>query len=160
MNLRQIVRPHQPNETIGRAARYQFFKGIGSIPRAKLGLDIADVNSGNGGRDGASGIHAFLKRGHAVGRFERILRRHQPPHFIQPQHLERHARDMQVPLMSRIERAPEQTNAVESLRQNPLLRRVFSSQSLWHFTPDHIGQRSHYLFRFTRDAVCSTVDFF
>ena len=51
------------------------------------------------------------QRRHAGARLQRIARRHQQPHLVQPQPPQRQCGDVPMPRMRRIERAAEQADA-------------------------------------------------
>ena len=110
MNLQQVVGPHQPHETRPGLGPRQGRQGISSIAGPTDLFKIADPDPG------LCRCHVFCRRHpacefrHAVGRFQRILRRHQPPHLVEPKAPQRHPADIQVPLMRRVKRPPEHTD--------------------------------------------------
>ncbi len=52
----------------------------------------------------------FRKRCHTITGFQRVLRTHQPPHFVQAEPAPRFHADVNMPLMSRVEGAAEYAN--------------------------------------------------
>ena len=79
------------------------------------GLDVGDPDAAVGGGD----LGRAWRRRSANGAMpatglQRVLRRHQPPHFVEIETLQRQAADMQVPAMRRVERPAEQPDAAAS----------------------------------------------
>src|ERR1051325_1099536 len=109
--LHEVIATHQPDETRPRKAPPQRLYGVRGVGGAELGFDIADPDSAVGGGDFPGLLQPLGERRHPGDRFERVLRRHQPPDFIEIEPLQRLAADMQVPAMRRIERAAEQPDA-------------------------------------------------
>ena len=81
MDLREIIGTHQPDKAGQGEAFAQRGQCIDGITRTEAGLDPGNLDSGvMGGVDGV--VEPLAKRRHAIGRFQRVLRRHQPPHFV------------------------------------------------------------------------------
>ena len=81
-HLRQIIRPHQPNEPGGGKLFSEPRDCIDRIERAKPSLESGDPNAGMAG-DGVGRGHTLRQRRYCVGRLERISRRHQPPNGVE-----------------------------------------------------------------------------
>ena len=108
--LDEIVRPRQPHERGTRktpAQQRERAEGeVGTQPRFDTGGDDAAA-VGNGARR----CEPLRKRRHPRTRLQRIPRRHQEPHLIEPQPPPRDARDVAVARMGGIERSTEQPDA-------------------------------------------------
>jgi hypothetical protein len=109
-DLREIVGAHQPDEIDSRPTPLQRGKCVGSEMRTESRFEIEDTNARIAG-DAHCTCDAFLQGSHAGGGLERVLRRDQPPDFIEAKALQRLAADMQMALMRGIERAAEQADA-------------------------------------------------
>src|ERR1700712_882965 len=75
--------------------------------RAEIVLDVHHDDA-RMARHEAGTAHAVAQARHALRRFQRILRRHQPPDLVEAEPLQRHLADMHMAFMRRIERAAEQ----------------------------------------------------
>lgn len=89
VNLQQIVRAHQPDEAVLSLDIRQLCQRVGRVSGAEPRFGIADMNTGIGGGNLFGSRHALFERGHAVGGFQRVLRRDQPPHLVQAEKLQR-----------------------------------------------------------------------
>ncbi len=107
MKLRQIVRPHQPDEAVSRISPRERSQGIGGIARAHFGLDRGNFDRRAARRAPRRGV-ACRQAGHAVCGFQNIAGRDQPPHFVETQRAQREQADAPVRTMRRVETAPEQ----------------------------------------------------
>ena len=114
-DLRQVVGAHQPDEGVARKAAGQRGERIGGIAGAEPALDVGDADAPVPG-DGARAVEPARQLGHSGAGFQRVLRRHQPPHLVEREALERQERDVAVPVMRRIERPAEQTDAAAARR--------------------------------------------
>lgn len=85
--------------------RSQRFRRIG---RAAMALKIADSHT-RMPHHRSRRLHPVLKRCRTAI-FQRIARRHQPKHAVQPKPFQRLARDMHMTRMWRIKRSPQQTH--------------------------------------------------
>ena len=82
--------------------------------RAEPGLDVADPDARDRRRRPAPPGQALVERRHAGSRLQRVLRRDQPPHFVEPETAQRQPADMQVPAMRRVERPAQQPDAASA----------------------------------------------
>jgi len=87
VELRKIVRPHDPNKAHPRAARLKSSNRTGGMGRAYLGLNIADAHLGMA--DKAPRRRHALGKGCGAMRFQGVGWAHQPPQLRQPKPLER-----------------------------------------------------------------------
>lgn len=110
VELQQIVRPHQPDEPDVRIRFLQrgdrIRRELSSVPRFKVGNDDPRI----GGCDGFGAGEPAVEGGHAFLRFQRILRRNEPPHLVQPQKAQRLFGNVQMPVVGGIERSAQQTD--------------------------------------------------
>ena len=108
MKLRQIVRPHQPDKPHLRVKPAQLCQGLRRVPRPDPVFYVRDLNAGV--------LHHVTRMGQPFGQwrwpvsFQRIARRHQPPHPIQPEPFEGLTGDMRMPGMGRVKRPPQQAD--------------------------------------------------
>jgi hypothetical protein len=100
----------KPNELGTRKPAAQHPNGIDGVARAQRSFDRRRDNPPAIG-NGASRGEASGKRRHASRRLERIARRHEQPHLIEPKLAAREFGNMAMASMSRIEGAAEQANA-------------------------------------------------
>ena len=77
----------------------------------KPGLDIRYANPPVSGGERGGIAQALLEGRHVVPRFQRVLRRDQPPDLVQPKQRECRKADLAMPLMRRIERPAQQADA-------------------------------------------------
>lgn len=112
-NLNKVVGPHDPHEATSGMARYQGSQGIDGVNRTQLALGVADAHAPI--RRGAAGrSEPPFERSHVRGVFQRVLWRNQPPHLVQRQPLQRLPRNVPVPLVRRIERSPQESDALHA----------------------------------------------
>src|SRR5215469_7359390 len=109
-DLRQIISAHQPNESGPRKARLQGVQRVDREYRAKPAFEVQDPDARMAYQGARAGQPLFRGR-HALGLLERVLRRHQPPHFVKTEPPQRLEAQMHVAGMGRVERAAEQTDA-------------------------------------------------
>src|SRR5579872_2167946 len=109
-DLRQIVRAHQPDESGARKARLQGPQRVTREGRTEPAFDVQDTDARVADRGACVGQPPRRRR-HVFGRLERILRRHQPPHLVEPEPPQRLKAQLYVAAMGRIERAAEQADA-------------------------------------------------
>lgn len=114
IKLRQIVGAHQPDEAMFGVKPPQSGQRIGSVARLQPQLDRAGADR-RMARHRPRRRHARGERRHACHGFERIAGGHQPPHLIQPQRPHRMQRQPPMPLVRRVERAAEETDAFQGL---------------------------------------------
>ena len=89
MYLQQVIGAHQPDKPVFPLHIGKPGERVRRIAGAKPGFRIRDVNTAVGGGDFLSRLKpAFIIR-HAFRRFQRILRRYQPPDLVEAQHLQR-----------------------------------------------------------------------
>jgi len=105
----EIVGAHQPDETDLRHASPQGANRIDCVTSAQRALDIGYADRGASRHSSRAGQSRRQWRHAGIG-FERILRRHQPPHSVQAKLGDRLKRNMAVTLMRGIERAAHQTD--------------------------------------------------
>src|ERR1700684_318141 len=110
VKLRKIVRSHDPDKVQTRSTAAQISYRVGSVARSNDGFETAHVD--------AWIMRHMPRRLHALGQtvrdpvgLERIARRHQPPHPVKFQTLDREQADGAMCQMRRIERAPEKADA-------------------------------------------------
>ena len=109
MEAREIVGPHNPNETHPRAALRQPGDGVIGVACADLRLEARDhdarmVSQRMGGR------HACAKGRQTIVFLERIAGGHQPPDLVEAEPGERDGADEPMPLMGRIEGPAEEAD--------------------------------------------------
>ena len=107
MELRKIVRPHQPYKPPFWVAPLEFAQRIKRVARTHFGFDRSDANR-RAPRHLPGRPDPSLQRCHAFGRLENVAGRDQPPHLIQPQSIARKQTDPPMRTMRRIETASEQ----------------------------------------------------
>ncbi len=119
--LHQIVGAHQPDKPATRKAPDQPFKRVGGIIRAAEPVfDIGDADALVSGRDLPRLPQALGEWRHARDRFQRVLRRHHPPHFVEIEMLQCGEAEMQVAAMRRVERSAQQPDPAMPGRSNTL----------------------------------------
>lgn len=110
MERDEIVGTHDPDVPVGGSPPEKAGQRINGIAGAKPCLKIADRNPALPADQLARRTDAAMERG--LGRFlERIAGANNPPHCMQAQPAKRLAGHMQMPLMRRIERAPQQPDS-------------------------------------------------
>ena len=82
--LGKDVRTHDPDEILFRETVEQRRHGVDGIACAKAGLDIGNDDPGIA-CDFPCRCQSIREGRHAAGRFQRILRRDQPPDRVEPQ---------------------------------------------------------------------------
>ena len=90
MELNEVVRAHDPHEMDARRAAPDPSEGLIGKARADAGLDVRNTDARTGD-EAPRRLDPRLERRKFLLRFERIARRHQPPHAIKPKTLERQA---------------------------------------------------------------------
>ena len=111
VELREIVRSHQPDEALFGESAAEFGDSIDGVARAELVLDRADADR-RVARHPHGGGKACGEGGHVTALFlERIAGRDEPPHFVEPQRIEGCKADRAVAGMRWIERAAEDADA-------------------------------------------------
>ena len=109
MELSEIVSAHDPDQVQPAGTAAQIADGIYRITCSDDGFETADLDARISG-DLARGLRALLEIAQRAGLLERIARRHQPPHPIEPQSLDRKQADGLMRQVRRIERAAEQAD--------------------------------------------------
>jgi hypothetical protein len=118
VKLRKIVRSHDPDKVQAGSAAAQISNRVRSVTRSDDGFETTDLD--------ARIVRDKLCRFHALGKImrrpvglERIAWRHQPPHPVELQTLDREQADGAVSQMRRIERSAQQadTHAVDMGRK-------------------------------------------
>ena len=98
----QVVGAQQPDKATQRCAPPEAGNGVRCEPCPKVGLESGDRDPCTSGK--LSSPPQPLGEGqHAAHRFEWIVRRYEPPHFMEAQLTACGMTDEQMPLMSRIE---------------------------------------------------------
>jgi hypothetical protein len=106
-DLHEIVRSHQPDETILRKACPQESERVGRVRRAEPPLDVGDANARMPG-DSCRRLQPFLQRRRVARVLQRVLRRQHPPDLVEAQPLQRQHGDVAMSLVRRVERAAEE----------------------------------------------------
>ena len=110
MKVRQIVRPHDPDESHARAAPGQPGDGVIGVAGANLRLEAGDDDAGMVGEFmGCS--HARGERRQAVVLLEGIAGGDEPPDLVEPQPRHGDGADEAVPLVGWIEGPAEEADA-------------------------------------------------
>ena len=110
MERGKIVGTHDPDVPACGSPPEKAGQRINGIAGAKPCLEIADRNSALTADQPARRTDAAMERG--LGRFlERIAGANNPPHRMQPQPSKRLPGHVEMPLMWRIERAPQQPDS-------------------------------------------------
>ena len=101
-DLPQAVGTHNPDK-VGLGKPFgQSSECIGGVTGTEFRFEVADMNAGMTSHE--SGVfEALNKRGHAVAGLEWILRRDQPPQFIEGKIFQRQQADVAMAFMSRVE---------------------------------------------------------
>jgi hypothetical protein len=107
MELRQIVRPHQPQEPDMGIALLQPRDCVDGVNGAQPLFDCADPDR-RAPRHRARRCQAGIERRHARPGFEWVLRAHQPPDLVEPEPPQRFEGEMAMAAMGRVERSAEQ----------------------------------------------------
>ncbi|PAV66666.1 hypothetical protein WR25_13309 [Diploscapter pachys] len=127
MKLRQIVRPHQPDELPPGVTPLQLAQRVERVARIEPRLDIARPDR-RPPRHPLGRREPRRQRRHvARAALQRIARRHQPPRLVELQRPDRGERDRPMPAMRRVERSTEQAGdpiqqKKVSFRDPPLAR--------------------------------------
>src|SRR5215472_12390394 len=101
--LRQIVGAHQPNEAKLRKALLQLPQRIGGKARPEPRLEIGRLDTRMVRCQGSGGGEAVGQGGHALHRFQRVLRRDEPPDLVEIERAQRLEADMEVAAMRWVE---------------------------------------------------------
>jgi len=104
--LHQDIRTHQPDEPCAWKPQQQQAQRVDGVARSPKRFDGAGDHAPTIG-DAARRSQPVGKRRHAVPWLQRIARRDQQPHLVQPQLPPRQFDDMPMPLVGGIERAAE-----------------------------------------------------
>jgi len=110
MKLDQIVGTDEKHEIVFRPGFFQGAYCFGGIAGAVIPLEVRDADAGIIGA-GLGGREAGLVGRHALIRFQRVLRRYQPPNLVQIETVQGGQADIQMAPVGRIERAAEKTDA-------------------------------------------------
>ena len=110
LEICQIVGAHHPDEAMARMAAAETLDGVGAVWTVPALFAIAHPNRRVAGEAPRRGQTLFERR-HTALRFKRVLRRDQPPEFIQIEPFDGLKADMKMAFMRRIERAAEQADA-------------------------------------------------
>ena len=108
--LGQDVGAHQPHELRLRIDPLQRLHRVERVARAQQQLGRVDADARMVGDLAGTG-HARRQRLHAVAALQRVLRRDQPPHFVEAEALQRLQADVPMAGMGRVERAAQQADA-------------------------------------------------
>lgn len=107
IHLPEIVGAHQPDKAGRGKASPQHGDRIGRKARPEARLDVAHLDLAAACRGCGPG-QTLAKGSHAARRLQRILRRDEPPDFVEIEALQRFAAEMEVAAMSRVEGAAEE----------------------------------------------------
>jgi len=110
MKLCQIISPHKPHESDTGIARAQLAQRVSRVARAKPNLDICHRHTRMA--DQRTRMRKPPRHRRWLLGLQRIAGAHPPPDGIKPECLERPARDMDMPAMSRIKRASKKANTL------------------------------------------------
>jgi hypothetical protein len=110
MELGHSVLPHQPDEAGARPAAEQGLKRIDGVAGAGPSLEIADSYPGSACHEPRRRQPGGIRR-HALGRFQWIAGRDQPPYFVQVQRFHRGQAHPPVAAMRWVEASTEETYA-------------------------------------------------
>ena len=110
LEIGEVVGTHDPDEAVARVAAAQLADGVGAVWAVPALFAIAHPNRRVAGEAPRPGQTLF-KRRHAALRFKRVLRRNQPPEFIQIESFYGLKADMKMAFMRRVKRAAEQADA-------------------------------------------------
>ena len=110
IELNEIVGPHDPDEIDRREKAHDRLKRIGGEARPEAGLQSRHMDA-RVVLERYGGLHPLLQRGEFGLVLERIARRHQPPHGVEPEPPQGDEAGVAMALMRRIERAAEQSDA-------------------------------------------------
>lgn len=126
------VRSHHPDEAPLGVASDERADSVDSKACAHSPLDISGADAAPP-RHMASAGKAGLKRCHPLDRLEWIARRHQPPHLVERQRVDRGQAQPPVPAMRRIERSTEE--AGESQRKDFQSDIACTTRTMWIASP-------------------------
>ena len=110
LEIGEVVGTHDPDKAVARVAAAQLADGVGAVLAVKAPFEITHPDQ-RVAREAARRRQTLFERRHAARGLQRILRRHQPPNFIQAEAFEGLEADMEMAFMGRIERAAEKTDA-------------------------------------------------
>ncbi len=105
-NLRKVIGAHQPDEMLPRVKGLKGRDRIGGVARLKPRLEVehADLRMM---RKGFGCGQTGRQRRHSGNGLQRILRRDQPPYFVEAEPLQGFEADMAMAFMRRVERAAQ-----------------------------------------------------
>ena len=120
MDLGEVVATHEPDKPQPRKPATQDLQGVSGVVRpAQPIFEIADDDAPVPGGGLPRLLEPDRKGRHAGNRFQRVLRRHQPPHLVEIKPFESGQGQMQVTAMSRVERAAKQPDAAMPALDDP-----------------------------------------
>ena len=111
--ISQIISAHNPDELVARVLAPDPTNSIGGILAAIALLTIADTNRWMA-RFALGGSVSLFEWLHACQGFQRVLRRNNPPQFIQAKPIDSLPPDMEMAVMGGIERTTEQSDLAAS----------------------------------------------
>jgi hypothetical protein len=107
----QVVASEQPNELIARVAALELADRIDGEPSTRGSLEIADSNR-RLARHSLGGGEPRLVRGHILRfGFQRVPRRDEPPHLIEPKRADCAQADPTMSPVRRVEGTAEEADA-------------------------------------------------
>lgn len=137
MELREIVRAHQPDEAVIRIEPGQFGERVGGVARLHPLLDRGGADRCMPRHRPRRG-HARLERRHAGLVLQRIAGRDHPPHFVEIERAQGMQRQPPMPSMRRIERASQKSDAFQRVTSQSLrswrMRRISSFSPFSRYT--------------------------
>ena len=126
----KIIGPHQPAEPVLRAALLQCPQGLIGECRPDPDLWCDYPNAGVAGNKMAGPGKAGAKRGHVGAVLQRVLRAHKPPDFVEVKLPRGADRQVEMPLMRRVERPAKQPDPQPAMIVEQL-RRKMPPESVW-----------------------------
>ena len=123
VELDQIVRSHQPNESRALEAFGAGFERIGGKARAKQGFERHRLQTRMAPANPGGACKARRQGRHAVVGFERVLRADEQPDLVEIEAFQSFERDMRMALVGGIERAAKQADAALGRQTKSVERR-------------------------------------
>lgn len=107
--LDKVIGADQPDETMVAMLATELPQRVDGVAGTEARLDVRHADARMPG-DSLRVGHACRQGRHSRGWFQGILRRHEPPDFVQIQASQCFETDMAMPVMRRIERSPQQAD--------------------------------------------------
>ncbi len=113
----EVIRPHQPDKTVARVLRLQEANRVDAVVKPVHCFDIHHPDA-RVARDRPCTSKPRRIFCEFTCFLERVLRRDEPPDFIEPKALHRLKRNMQMAFVRRVERTAEQADAAAVIRDS------------------------------------------